>query len=174
MGDERGAGAEDGGGVDPDSHVAKGSVYLWAGRQNRLPQDFVLPATRLHEGWLRWWLGVPGYDTANELSICAYRFINDSDFGEKNERKKFSDWRNVMQWMVRVLREKCPTCFVANPTTVTQVDDMYRIVIRFVPKVKRGAKRKTNESELKITTIIKRIREAKYAPLVVVAPLANV
>jgi hypothetical protein len=68
------------------------SLFYWknTGKFHRLPEEYKLPKTILSNAISLWFFGDPS------RSISPFRNLEPTDFGDDNQRKRFSDWKKVM------------------------------------------------------------------------------
>ena len=147
--------------------------HTWSDRSmHRLPEGYVLTrrgtaASAWHartaiQAYHRW--NMP--DLANQ--VCAIKNCEPGDFSEKNQRKRFSDWKRVCTGLDALLRrEGLPV--IRKPTVAectSQFKAAFQLHMTLVKylhpsKKKRTNKRGASACALKVSTVLKDMRAVR-------------
>ncbi len=99
--------------------------YFWGEASHRVSQDFCFPRTNVFLAWQEWMCG------NTEKAYGPLRFLEPSDMSTRNLRKRLSDFRLVMRWVERQVKER--EKWVPQPT-LEQASEMYALVAPLLDK----------------------------------------
>jgi hypothetical protein len=136
---------EDNAGDRNNSHTA----YNWKGKFHYLPEGYRLPDVPLLQGWMIWWEG------NKESAIPPLSIVTPSDFNDKNMRKRYSDWKTIMNRMQEELRAIGQ--WKARQTTQKLIE-MCESAAASLPQNKKDKSNRPNE--WKVITATKELRLA--------------
>jgi hypothetical protein len=73
------------------------TYHMWGGKMHRLPAGFKLPDVPVATAFRLWYQGNP------VERLPPYRMFEPTDFSDRNQRKRFSDWKYMMKTIVELL-----------------------------------------------------------------------
>lgn len=129
--------------------------FMWNDSLHRVPQDFEFPdATPL----LCWQLWLCGDDSKG---YPPYKTLRPKDMPSKNHKKRLADFRYLMEKLEHEVRQR--NAWPSNQNlTIIQVNQMFEAARPFLDAVALENRTRTaRPSQLKWTTMVKRIRQKK-------------
>jgi hypothetical protein len=137
---------------NPAPPVASYQLYTWGGSFHRLPEGYKFPGASLAGAFRLWFNG------ATEGNIPPFKSLEPTDFSDKNQRKRLSDWRYLMGALVEALDGD----YIIDNHNQHQVDTLnsqFKLAMERVPMNPR--KRKTRPEEWTVVTAVREIRTWK-------------
>ncbi|KAH9107818.1 hypothetical protein LEN26_014238 [Aphanomyces euteiches] len=116
------------------------NIFNWDGGLQKLPSDFKFPSVDLSTAWNLWLRG----NSANKFG--PYRSIATIDIASKKERNVNYEWRFIM--------DRLPNFYQCQTESFAVVQAYLQPIQLFTAK-----KRKRRDSQLKVTTLVRLVRE---------------
>ncbi|ETM31752.1 hypothetical protein L914_20728 [Phytophthora nicotianae] len=135
--------------------TSRTTVHFWPsdGKLHTLPETFEFPSTDVLHAWLMWRFGNEG------MGFPPLKSVSTSDLSTRKKRQTYSEWSVMMQHISQAV-ERCTG--KALPTSMTQ-QQATALCITGVNSLRLGgASRRQRATQLKITTMLRLVREAKH------------
>lgn len=129
-------------------------LYSWGGSFHKLPEGYKFPEVTLVVAFRLWFIG----DKVEK--IPPFKALEPTDFSDKNERKRLSDWKCIMKYLIESLGED----FVLNDRNKCNVDIIsaqFKLANERMPRNEK--KKRGRPEEWTIQTALKECRKAKKA-----------
>ncbi len=138
----------------PEAPVSRFELYSWGGSFHKLPEGYKFPDVTVVVAFRLWFIG----DIVEK--IPPFKALEPTDFSDKNERKRLSDWKCIMKYLIEFLGED----FVLNDREKCNIDIIsaqFKLANERMPRNEK--KKRGRPEEWTIQTALKECRKAKKA-----------